>query len=499
MAKEKGHAECVEAFRQHIATVAGAAKAAAEAAATESAPPLGRWSTMLVGDRASIVGLAGRPALNGRRVRLLSWAGERSRWCAQLEGGGSEQLLIREENLCAVGCSKVECWGCGVMPEPTQSFKCCPICVEQKLATPAYFCSADCQKANWKDHKRWHKAQSDSQAGVRSMYAEDNPQRETSKEEAQAAPFLCKGTDVEEPAQLHARASVAMHKQDYREAAKLCRKAIARNQSSEILLAHSYHLLAVILTRSSDIVGACKSALKAEQLQAQYRGLLASDYTETQLKASIEGWSQTWGMAFSLLRLVDCAALATPPWWNDSDLLRYSEAAILNRPTESEIDIFMSRAIILQGEPRVCRWLCAWAHDHRTAAQLYESARCFRKQAQLIPYMANQLPLDQCAASSERMAAMIAAMPARGASGEEEVLKQMLSKIDLASEVESFGRAFRQGTQVFVHGLQRKPELNGSPGLITGYDEATMRYHLMLTRFQGDTKEVALKEANLKQ
>ena len=34
---------------------------------------------------------------------------------------------------------------------------------------------------------------------------------------------------------------------------------------------------------------------------------------------------------------------------------------------------------------------------------------------------------------------------------------------------------------------------------LRAYDMATMRYHLMLTRFQGDTKEVALKEANLKQ
>ena len=45
-----------------------------------------------------------------------------------------------------------------------------------------------------------------------------------------------------------------------------------------------------------------------------------------------------------------------------------AECRMQNQPQSCELP---PMAVILQGEPRVCRWLCAWAHDHRTAAQLY--------------------------------------------------------------------------------------------------------------------------------
>ena len=49
-------------------------------------------------------------------------------------------------------------------------------------------------------------------------------------------------------------------------------------------------------------------------------------------------------------------------------------------------------------------------------------------------------------------------------------------------------------------GCRDSQSSKGRPASLRAYaDKATMRYHLMLTRFQGDTKEVALKEANLKQ
>ena len=48
-----------------------------------------------------------------------------------------------------------------------------------------------------------------------------------------------------------------------------------------------------------------------------------------------------------------------------------------------------------------------------------------------------------------------------------------------------------------VEGIVAKPELNGTPGLIVGYNDATERYRVRLMRFHSDTKEVALKADNL--
>ena len=49
-----------------------------------------------------------------------------------------------------------KCHGCNAVPAYGVRLLCCPLCVEQRLAQPAQFCSKECFSQVWKSHKRWH-------------------------------------------------------------------------------------------------------------------------------------------------------------------------------------------------------------------------------------------------------------------------------------------------------------------------------------------------------
>ena len=72
-----------------------------------------------------------------------------------------------------------------------------------------------------------------------------------------------------------------------------------------------------------------------------------------------------------------------PAWWSDSELLRLSNLVVELISEEAEIDVWQTRALILMGH-----YSC---HEHprapcmRTPDQMWEAAKCMRKQARLMP------------------------------------------------------------------------------------------------------------------
>eukprot|EP00966_Prymnesium_polylepis_P066100 1533648-Prymnesium_polylepis.1 len=308
------------------------------------------------GERAAVVGVVSRPQLNGKKVRLQEFDEARGRWCVKFEGEET-QLWLRPENLNTLACS---------------------LCLEEGL-DPACFCSVQCQQQNWKAHKQWHKSQKrwkEVSEGGADQSAQAAETRRSSAKVASSFPD-------NELAQLLNQAVQLETAMKYRKAAAVYRKAITRYPDERT----AYHNLAVTLTRSNDLVGACKSALKGEEVMAEqgFRGKFDPQ------EALCKDWAKTWSVAFSLLKNPDCAGVATPAWWNDADLLRLSDVAVRLIPDETEIDVWQSRAAILVAEGG--RWMDV---EHlrrngikfRSVSQYREAARCFRRQAKLIPYMA---------------------------------------------------------------------------------------------------------------
>ena len=47
------------------------------------------------------------------------------------------------------------CFHCGEPEQERPYFGECPLCKEQRVAPLKFFCSRECQKAAWKEHKKW--------------------------------------------------------------------------------------------------------------------------------------------------------------------------------------------------------------------------------------------------------------------------------------------------------------------------------------------------------
>ena len=88
-----------------------------------------------------------------------------------------------------------------------------------------------------------------------------------------------------------------------------------------------------------------------------------------------EIWAQATAGAFDMLRLEECAEVATPEWWNDKALKALSAKAVRAAPDDENAHLM--RASVLRGQ------LGAWEAGPRSAAELKEAAAHFDRAAAL--------------------------------------------------------------------------------------------------------------------
>ena len=213
------------------------------------------------------------------------------------------------------------CWGCGYRDDAAsgKNFQQCPLCIELQLE-PARFCSNDCYAANWKRHKAFHTE--------RKAWLERSRTCSTAEHAAsQPALAACEKVllDMAELAQdtlpenQHVgdllRGQALLQQQDYRGAAKACRKSLRRRATAE-----GHYTLGQALAASGDSRSAITSFMQAQSMTERSAPLWSQAAARLWVR-----WSDKGGRAEE--------ALPTPEWMKSpAERLRVAEQAVEQWP-----------------------------------------------------------------------------------------------------------------------------------------------------------------------
>jgi tetratricopeptide (TPR) repeat protein len=170
--------------------------------------------------------------------------------CPDISGGSA---IYWTEGVCA---------GCSGEATLRPGFQCCPRCVQDKLTTPAQFCSKTCFAQHWPAHKRWHATRDENAPKDGSKSPEADAVRERrakhDKELHETARFLESKGDY---AQLIAQATDAFMAGDLLQSKKLCQRAIAIDPGWWT----AHQLLGDCLSAGGDYVAALAANLRAAE------------------------------------------------------------------------------------------------------------------------------------------------------------------------------------------------------------------------------------------
>ena len=279
------------------------------------------------------------------------------------------QLLQEHGATCSDLKIKLGCSCCGATPDEGVLLQACAKCVELKVATPARYCSKECQTKDWPKHLCFHRKQKATQAQCSTFSMRPvglGP--DESLLEGRYGKLIDEGL-------AHA------DNQDYRKAAKAYRKAILLDPE----IPAAYYNFASALHRSNDKVESAEMFLAAAgRWQPQMR----------QSETAKKWWLRCVSSTFEL-RMGDpevARKVHQPEWWNDADLLRYSEQAVALLGDEyGEGAAWNFRGMVLMlpvaASPGDREFL--WpVEEPRTAGHLHEAARCFRRNAVANPFNA---------------------------------------------------------------------------------------------------------------
>ena len=190
----------------------------------------------------------------------------------------------------------LKCCGCGSTLCGNVPRRKCPECHAHGWA-PSYFCSEECQRANWKQHRKWHKTnlarieKAVREGRTRPPVLGDAPEREGDPRND----YLIAGNH-------------ALNAHDYEKAAKYYRRDIKENPDEH----EGYWALAKALGRSGDFRGAAE--VRLESLKRCRVGTVV--------------WASIQLECVTNLRMAQCAELPKPAWWNDAELLRLSQKCL---------------------------------------------------------------------------------------------------------------------------------------------------------------------------
>ena len=155
--------------------------------------------------------------------------------------------------------------------------------------------------------------------------------------------------------------------QDYRKAAKACRKAIALEPDEPV----AYFNLGNALSQSGHKVEAAQRFLEARE----------------RFPVGSKHFAMATAIAFEKLILEQCAEVAKPDWWNDEELKAVSARVVRAAPNDALANSMRAMAL--------CGQCGAWEAGPRSAADLTEAAGHFDRSAALsyAPALKAQLAL----------------------------------------------------------------------------------------------------------
>ena len=382
LATENGCAECVEAFRTHLAEVA---------AGRSKAPTAGsaRAGGTAAGTAAGADAVSGALLAAVRALKLAEPALGVKPLLAKLRAQQPELAVGSKEVRDALSAISAEraadkgapsheapslaCAGCARLPsemgDGRKKHPVCPKCVEQKLPT-TYFCGVDCpaNPAAWQQHAKFHKDLSwqrkrleDGGVGLAVLAANaEGWERDAARS----------GDSFEK---LMAEAAQYRAKGDWRRAVKVYRDAILlRPDDSE-----AYFALGCVLDDSGHEVEAAQRYLEAKERDEKdgKDGNMIKDGK----KVGSPGWAKATALAFDMLRLKVNIDTPKPDWWSDKGLKKLSKRVVRAAPNGVSENVM--RAAVLSGGERAG----TWDAEPRSAAELREAAEHYERAAELTP------------------------------------------------------------------------------------------------------------------
>jgi tetratricopeptide (TPR) repeat protein len=197
------------------------------------------------------------------------------------------------------------CWTCGARENDgsgTELLRCAK-CKESKIATPAYYCSKDCQKKDWKRHKQYHRSiQEKKDNATAGGFSRLTKEAEDALNDMTYEPE----TDYDK---LILTACRYNSEGNYKRERRSLEKAI--KLQPELPIAH--HNLAIVHCSSKNYKQAIDGYLETMRLV---------EATENPSADDDMFWGRSAASVFSMLsRFSECALIPKPDWMHDSSKL----------------------------------------------------------------------------------------------------------------------------------------------------------------------------------
>ena len=206
-------------------------------------------------------------------------------------------------------CVAIEhCACCGKAETDGIKFQSCAKCLEEKLI-PTLFCSKECLKNAWPEHKQWHKTQKKVTAEHMERVRQPDFQAAEEKAISTTKMFAEHGSSSSHSDGL-ARGLMYMQMENYRKAAKEFRKLIERDDADP----EAYFNLGLAYERCND------------DRQATEMFLAAADRHDL---GSVK-WANSVAAGFERLTycLLEGKSVPKPKWWTDKELRKISKQVV---------------------------------------------------------------------------------------------------------------------------------------------------------------------------
>jgi hypothetical protein len=223
----------------------------------------------LIGKSVEFVGLKSRPQLNGEFGIIDRFHADRQKFEVRIvaqDGASVESVLVGRSNLLLTGTtprSTKACSTCGASESDVgHALKCCALCVEEHLASPAKYCSRECQVADWREHKRWHAVNAENRELSQTQNVGALCMSDMNSINTHFATVMASSQD--RYVRLCGESSLACTSGDYKKAKKIAERAILSNASHP----RGHYILGEALRWSSNSAAAGEAYLECMRLSA---------------------------------------------------------------------------------------------------------------------------------------------------------------------------------------------------------------------------------------